>query len=101
MDEMKKALKAYNTIRKYCKKRDNCENCLFSNDYGYCNISAHNSVPVDWQELDNTTAPEENKMSLTEVNMVISLRNACYSLGLKEYVTVLDKVVSFFTSAGK
>lgn len=57
----------------------------------------------------NTTAPEENKMSLSEaLDMLINLRNACYALGLKEYVTALetvyawvDKMVASFASIGR
>lgn len=44
----------------------------------------------------NTTAPEENKMSLSEpLDKVISLRNACYAVGLKEYVTALETVYAW------
>ncbi|MDE7132964.1 MAG: hypothetical protein K2O65_14450 [Lachnospiraceae bacterium] len=43
---------------------------------------------------NNTTAPEENKMSLSEaLNMLINLRNACNFLGLQEYVTVLEAII--------
>lgn len=57
----------------------------------------------------NTTAPEENKMSLSEaLDMMKKLRNFCHDLGLPQYVTALDtvyawvdKFVSFFAGAGK
>ena len=58
---------------------------------------------------NNTTAPEENKMSLSEaLDMMKKLRNFCHDLGLPQYVTALDtvyawvdKMVSFFYSLGK
>ena len=58
---------------------------------------------------NRTTAPEENKMSLSEaLDMMKKLRNFCHDLGLPQYVTALDtvyawvdKMVTFFYSVGK
>ena len=45
---------------------------------------------------NNTTAPEESKMSLSEaLDMMINLRNACNFSGLKEYVTALETVYAW------
>ena len=44
----------------------------------------------------NITAPEENKMNLSEaLDKLISLRNTCHALGLKESATALETVYSW------
>lgn len=48
-------------------------------------------------DTENTnTAPEENKMSLSEsLDMMKKLRNFCHDLGLPQYVTALDTVYAW------
>ncbi|MBD5524021.1 MAG: hypothetical protein HDR04_06310 [Lachnospiraceae bacterium] len=50
MDEMRKALEAYNTIREYCQNQK-CINCLFSDESDLCFLFT-GDVPENWQELD-------------------------------------------------
>lgn len=52
MDEMRKALEAYNTIREYCREQDNCENCFFADETDCCILTSDDSDPEKWQELD-------------------------------------------------
>lgn len=57
----------------------------------------------------NTTAPEENKMSLSEaLDMLLDLREMCLKGGFSKHVKAIDtvyswvdKMVSFFYSVGK
>lgn len=52
MDEMRKALEAYNTIKEYCRKQNACSKCLFSEESHYCILTRDDTDPENWQELD-------------------------------------------------
>ena len=51
MDEMRKALEAYNTIKEYCQA-EKCSNCLFSDEFDRCILFCRDGIPESWQELD-------------------------------------------------
>ncbi|MBD5449031.1 MAG: hypothetical protein HDR28_02495 [Lachnospiraceae bacterium] len=51
MDEMRKVLEAYNTVREYCRTQNNCEKCILSDESDICLLYT-GDVPKNWQEFD-------------------------------------------------
>lgn len=52
---LEQALSAYNTIKKYCKQQDKCDNCLLSlcESYPeYICLMELSEIPRAWQDLE-------------------------------------------------
>lgn len=59
-DEERKAIKALETVKDFCKMRNDCEMCVLED---WCGHYKYNDIPQDWKDIPEIEEVGEEKMT--------------------------------------